>query len=173
MNRGIRNNNPLNIRYARLNDWMGKIVHNSDGEFEQFTMMKWGYRAAIVLIGRYIEKGYNTIATIVHRWAPPKDGNNTTKYVEDVCHMTGIAGHKPIEAGSQDHQAIVKAMAIIESGNDIKEYDRDFNQAWQYYKDETTGKLEREYDSWKRSLNDESKAVKKALSKWSKLPWEK
>ena len=36
--RGIRNNNPLNIRLNPDNRWQGRVPpkHNSDGAFEQF-----------------------------------------------------------------------------------------------------------------------------------------
>ena len=38
--RGIRNNNPLNIRVG--NNWKGEVSQPTDHTFEQFTEMKWG-----------------------------------------------------------------------------------------------------------------------------------
>ena len=49
MTRGYRNNNPLNIRIDKKNPWLGRVIPNTDGEFEQFTSMAYGYRAAMVL----------------------------------------------------------------------------------------------------------------------------
>jgi hypothetical protein len=47
--RGIRNNNPLNLRVG--NNWKGEVSQPTDHTFEQFTEMKWvvrtGYRLAI------------------------------------------------------------------------------------------------------------------------------
>ena len=51
--RGIRNNNPLNIRHS-TNKWQGMAPSQSDRAFVQFTARKYGYRAAFVLIRNYI-----------------------------------------------------------------------------------------------------------------------
>lgn len=155
MTRGIRNNNPLNIRLQACNDWMGKVLHNTDGAFEQFTAMHYGYRAALILIARYIEKGYNTVAQIIRRWAPPSDGNNTGKYVEDVCRISGIAEHLPIEAGSYQHLDLVRAMALIESGDGINAYDASLVYAWNMYLEEKGKKLE-PHPNWKHSRKSEN-----------------
>lgn len=75
MTRGIRNNNPLNIRYA-CNNWLGKVPKDNkkDPTFEEFTTMYYGFRAAILLIQTYIIKyGCNTITKIITRWAPSSD----------------------------------------------------------------------------------------------------
>jgi hypothetical protein len=50
--RGIRNNNPLNIRLNPDNRWQGRVPpkHNSDGAFEQFEDPIMGLRAAAVLL---------------------------------------------------------------------------------------------------------------------------
>lgn len=153
--RGIRNNNPLNIRLQACNDWMGKVLHNTDGAFEQFTNMVYGYRAALILIARYIEKGYNTISTIVSRWAPAKDGNNTSKYIADVCRALSIEEHQRIEAGSPEHFSLVKAMAVIESGKAMEEYDAYLIYAWNMYLDEVQRKLEG-HPKWKHSRKSEN-----------------
>lgn len=75
--RGIRNNNPLNIRHS-TNKWQGMAPSQSDRAFVQFTARKYGYRAAFVLIRNYIGLHHaNTIGKIIARWAPSSDGNNT------------------------------------------------------------------------------------------------
>jgi hypothetical protein len=42
--RGIRNNNPLNIRLNPDNCWQGKVPpkHNSDGPLSSSTIRSWG-----------------------------------------------------------------------------------------------------------------------------------
>lgn len=75
MTRGIRNNNPLNIRYSAT-PWKGKVLkeHKHDENFEEFTSMYFGFRAALINIETYIIKyGCNTIAKIISRWAPSSD----------------------------------------------------------------------------------------------------
>ena len=84
--RGIRNNNPLNIRVG--NHWLGEVEHPSDNEFEQFVCIHYGLRAAFVLLRRYIERyGLNTIPDIISRWAPSSE-NNTSAYIEKVVRLS-------------------------------------------------------------------------------------
>lgn len=81
--RGIRNNNPANIR--RGCNWKGLIRQQKDREFCQFVTMTWGVRALLVTLRTYVVKHkLHTIRQIIYRWAPPLDGNNTEKYVEFV-----------------------------------------------------------------------------------------
>lgn len=81
--RGIRNNNPANIR--RGCNWKGLAEKQTDKEFCQFVTMTWGVRALLVTLRTYVKK-YNlhTVREIITRWAPPSDGNNTEKYIEFV-----------------------------------------------------------------------------------------
>ena len=44
--RGLRNNNPGNIRITK-DKWQGLREKQEDKSFFQFTEMKWGYRALI------------------------------------------------------------------------------------------------------------------------------
>ena len=67
--RGIRNNNPLNIRIG--NNWAGEKTPNTDGTFEQFVSMAYGIRAALIIIHNYMYKyKLTTIEKIISRWAP-------------------------------------------------------------------------------------------------------
>lgn len=86
--RGIRNNNPLNIRIG--NTWFGEVCNPTDKYFEQFSEMRYGVRAAFILLCRYIERyKLNNIAKICTRWAP-KSENDTIKYIETVSKVSGI-----------------------------------------------------------------------------------
>lgn len=81
--RGIRNNNPANIR--RGCNWKGLIRQQKDREFCQFVTMTWGVRALLVTLRTYVIKHHlHTVREIITRWAPPSDGNNTEKYIEFV-----------------------------------------------------------------------------------------
>lgn len=115
--RGYRNNNPLNIRYSTSNTWLGKVVPNTDGSFEQFTSMQYGYRAALYLIRKYIAAGNSTIAGIISKWAPATE-NNTQRYIQRVCNTTGYASDTVINAYNKEQMCrLVYAMAIVENGN--------------------------------------------------------
>lgn len=81
--RGIRNNNPANIR--RGCKWNGLAAKQTDKEFCQFVTMTWGVRALLVTLRTYVVKHkLHTVREIITRWAPPQDGNNTEKYIEFV-----------------------------------------------------------------------------------------
>lgn len=118
--RGYRNNNPLNIRINPSNDWMGKVENNTDGEFEQFTAMEYGYRAALKLIRNYITKdGLTTVSQIIAKWAPQNE-NNTSGYITRVCNSTGWQPAKTIDPYNvHDMSDLVYAMALVENGVNI------------------------------------------------------
>ena len=120
--RGIRNNNPLNIRHGKSR-WVGMRKVQTDKAFVQFTERRYGYRAAFVLLRNYIGRGVNTIGKIIARWAPPGDGNNTQAYIEYVSSTTGIDAS--LELAFEDKAKlveIVRSMAHMESGI-VEDYD--------------------------------------------------
>lgn len=115
--RGYRNNNPLNLRISP-NRWLGKVTDNTDGTFEQFSEMKYGYRAAIKTIQTYINKyGCRTLEQIISRWAPANE-NNTAAYIANVSHRTGFAPSATIDPHSRTQlTALVAAMSVSENGS--------------------------------------------------------
>lgn len=115
--RGYRNNNPLNIDYKTFNAWKGKVLPNTDGRFEQFENLAYGYRAALVLLRNYIKKyGCNTIAKIIARWAPENE-NNTSGYISRVCETLGLPADTPVSANNKELLcAMAYAMSIVENG---------------------------------------------------------
>ena len=120
--RGIRNDNPLNIRHGK-SQWVGMRKVQTDKAFVQFTERRYGYRAAFVLLRNYIGRGVNTIGKIIARWAPPGDGNNTQAYIEYVSITTGIDAS--LELAFEDKAKlveIVRSMAHMESGI-VEDYD--------------------------------------------------
>ena len=111
--RGIRNNNPLNIRKG--NDWQGE-VKGTDPSFETFQSMAYGYRAAIKIIYKYYHAyGCNTISKIISRWAPANE-NNTERYIATVSRRTGIARGCKLDWSEGAICAIVAAMSYVENG---------------------------------------------------------
>lgn len=85
--RGIRNNNPGNIKHG--DTWKGE-VKSTDKTFEQFKDAEHGIRAIGVLLRTYNTK-YNldTVDSIISRWAP-KSENQTQNYINFVSKQLGV-----------------------------------------------------------------------------------
>jgi hypothetical protein len=80
--RGIRNNNPLNIRLSPDNRWQGRVQpkHNGDGAFEQFHDPIMGLRAAaVLLITHHDRRHLDTIRKLVQVWAPPNENDTRSR----------------------------------------------------------------------------------------------
>ena len=132
--RGLRNNNPLNIRNG-ISRWKGMEEHNEEKEFVCFLTLSMGYRAAWILLRNYKqlllneEKSY-TLGNIVERWAPPSE-NNTKAYVRSVLRLCNgkVAGRQPLPSpdtsdGKLIFTEIVAAMTCVENGIAMAEVDR-------------------------------------------------
>ena len=117
--RGIRNNNPLNIRRGK-DQWKGLRTLQQDAQFCQFETLEYGWRAAFCLLTRTYYHQYRlwTIRQIVNRWAPPNE-NNTRAYIDNVCRLTGIGADEPLGIPSEQParwMMVGVAMAIQENG---------------------------------------------------------
>lgn len=117
--RGLRNNNPLNIRIG--NTWLGERVHPTDDEFEEFVSLAYGIRAAFIILRRYIRRYHlNTVRLIVERWAPRTE-NETEKYIQFVCKDTALMPDTAIQYNDKNTMCkLVGAMAFVECGQRIE-----------------------------------------------------
>jgi hypothetical protein len=120
--RGIRNNNPLNIRLSN-DKWQGQVLPqrgSGEGVFCVFYNMEYGWRAAFrILCNTYYNKyKLRTIRDIVSRWAPNNE-NNTAAYIRHVSDYTGIGPDKVLASPKEsptDWLLIGYAMAVVENG---------------------------------------------------------
>ena len=117
--RGIRNNNPLNIRIGNV--WLGERANPNDPSFEQFVAMEYGIRAGFVLLRRYIRHyKRTTVAAIIEAWAPSNE-NNTQRYIDIVSQLSGI---NPTEAIRYEDKttmvSLVDAMIRVECGQPVE-----------------------------------------------------
>lgn len=97
--RGLRNNNPGNIRKTSTN-WKGE-VEGTDAAFETFDSMELGVRALAVNLKTYQSRyGLRTIRQLINRWAPPNE-NDTSSYVRAVALACGVSADAdfPLDAG--------------------------------------------------------------------------
>ena len=111
--RGLRNNNPLNIRHS-ASRWQGARVEQTDKAFVQFTSMTMGYRAAWRILETYYKhfeaqhKPF-TPRNIIYRWAPPNE-NDSEAYLRRVCQLTNLAGNealvRPSHLASRDARLV-------------------------------------------------------------------
>ena len=121
--RGIRNNNPLNIRKG--NNWKGERQHQSDPSFEEFESLQMGLRAGFIILRNYQRISLapkmraNTIRKIINRWAPTSE-NNTLKYIETVAKRSGLNPDELIAFRDKPRMlAVVEAMCFVECGQAI------------------------------------------------------
>lgn len=123
MPRGLRNNNPLNIRKSR-DKWLGLSPTQRDTAFFQFTSLVYGYRAAGKLLQNYqrLHKLYN-LNGLIERWAPASE-NNTKAYVVRVSRELSTQAGRMIDGETHldlihDKTLLRKtiiAMHIVENG---------------------------------------------------------
>ncbi len=109
MTRGLRNNNPGNIRRTGTS-WEGERKQITDPDFEEFETMVYGYRALIKTLQSYIRGGFNTIDKIINRWAPHTE-NDTQAYISAVEKSVGVS--RFAEQKADDYIFLKKIAASI------------------------------------------------------------
>lgn len=88
--RGIRNNNPGNLEFARQ---PGAAIENKTSarpRFAQFQTPEEGLAALSLQLQRYGQRGINTVQGIISKFAPPGE-NNTAQYIRDVSGSLGVS----------------------------------------------------------------------------------
>lgn len=110
--RGVRNNNPLNIRIGIK--WKGLREKQTDKAFSQFVTPEYGARAAIRVFRTYRRRyDRKTVKAIIERWAPPNE-NDTQAYIRAVADRLGWRPSKVVS--EKDYPALAWAMHIVECG---------------------------------------------------------
>ncbi|HJA97050.1 MAG TPA: structural protein P5 [Candidatus Alistipes faecavium] len=122
MSRGLGNNNPGNIRRAKVR-YRGEVRPSRDPEFKQFESLAWGYRAIFVLLDTYRRRyGIDTLRGMLSRWAPPSE-NHTEAYIRAVAGDTGIDPDEPLD--TRDAATMVPVAASISRVENGAKADRD------------------------------------------------
>jgi hypothetical protein len=111
--RGLRNNNPGNIRWNAANNWRGQV--RDDGGYIVFDTMENGTRALALLLKNYIRSGRNTIRTIITSWAPVVE-NDTDAYVRAVMRATGFSSSQTLTDNEITLVALMGAITRHENG---------------------------------------------------------
>ena len=115
-NRGVRNNNWLNIRYSSANDWMGQTGKDADG-YAVFGDPVSGLRAADIVLRNYGEdRGIESVGDAIARFAPPEDNNPTSEYAKHVAGRMGVAVNDKINLTDPAiRESMIAAMVPVES----------------------------------------------------------
>lgn len=109
--RGIRNNNPGNIRHGDQ-VWQGQALNQDDPAFVQFSSPEYGIRAIAKILDTYQREGITTISQAIERWAPPSE-NDTDAYIKAVCISTNCAFDAPL---ADNIPGVIKAIIQHENG---------------------------------------------------------
>ena len=118
--RGLRNNNPGNIR-INGDLFQGEVRPSKDKSFKQFTTMAYGYRAMFKILSNYF-KNYklDTIRKMITRWAPQKE-NHTEAYIKAVSDYAVIPADDPINVNDREQMIrIVAGMSRVENGREAE-----------------------------------------------------
>ena len=113
--RGIRNNNPGNIRKGIK--WLGRVEPGKDAAFVEFKTMPYGIRALYIDLINKHKGGLRTIQGIIYRYAPPSE-NLTDAYVASVSKQIGIPATAVFEPTATNFKKFAAAVARHENGND-------------------------------------------------------
>jgi hypothetical protein len=114
--RGIRNNNPGNIRLSATR-WRGQKEFQFDPEFVEFETPVLGLRALMRLLLTYhFRHGLDTVESIINRYAPPHE-NATDGYIHHVCRRLRVGRREKIAvAAPATLAAFARAICHHENG---------------------------------------------------------
>ena len=114
--RGIENNNWLNIRHDSANDWLGQVGADADN-YAQYENPLYGLRAADTVLANYKSlHGIDTLEAAITRFAPSSDNNPTSNYIKFVSDKLGIDPTASIDLDDPDVRgALIEAMVAFET----------------------------------------------------------
>ena len=112
--RGMRNNNPGNIRTLPPNKaWRGQVADDGGG-YGVYDTMALGVRAAAHQLLAYEARGLTTLRQIISTWAPSSE-NNTAAYVAAVGRAMSLAADEHFSVNAR-LEALAAAIFTHENG---------------------------------------------------------
>lgn len=112
--RGLRDNNPGNIRPSKKYKWNGQI--GIEGGYVIFVDIEHGIRAMAKDLVSKINRGLNEIALYVPIYAPAGDNNDPKSYIDLVSKLSGFAPNELLIANPSTIYKLVKAHIVEECG---------------------------------------------------------
>lgn len=135
--RGIRNDNPGNLIFVGQKG--ARKESGPNGRFAVFPTPQDGLRALREQLMRYFSRGTVTVASIIAKWAPPSDGNDTTAYSRMVAQRLGVDVHATLyPISSARMETLIRAIVQMENGQEpygplitevVNEQAKDYTQA--------------------------------------------
>jgi len=113
--RGIRNNNPGNIRKGKKKIWNGEVWPSTDNSFSQFITMAYGVRALLIDLVNKHKQGLNTVQKIIYKYAPPTE-NYSAVYAQFVADAMGLPVTATFKMTEANLIKFAKAVARFENG---------------------------------------------------------
>lgn len=124
--RGIRNNNPGNIRLTATR-WKGQRSFQFDPAFVEFDTPVMGLRALMRLLLTYHAKyGLDTVTALINRYAPPHE-NATDAYIHQVARRIGVERDAKLDLrNSKTLMLLARGITRHENGPAHKGYPPDW-----------------------------------------------
>lgn len=110
--RGVRNNNPGNLRPTGER-WQGQT--GDDGGFMRFSTPLHGVRALAVDLTAKHGRGLRSVRQIISVYAPPSE-NDTDAYVRNVARALGVSPDAVLDFSGPQLEAMMAAIIQMENG---------------------------------------------------------
>lgn len=120
--RGLRNNNPGNIKHNSKNNWQGKAPVQTDPTFVQFTAPAYGIRAiAATLLTYQKSHGLSSVRGLISRWSE----TDQAPYIRNVAAAIGTGPDDAIDLRARPDLLRGIVVAIIRQENGQQPYSAD------------------------------------------------
>jgi hypothetical protein len=112
--RGIRYNNPGNLKYAGQAN-AARLLFG--GGFATFSSPQEGLNALGRQVELYGKRGLDTVSGIISQFAPPGDNNDTAAYIKDVARQMHTSANAELNLNNPATlAALIKAIVRHENG---------------------------------------------------------
>jgi hypothetical protein len=108
--RGIRNNNPLNLKYIAGSPYNGQTGQDADG-FGIYSSWQLGVRAGGLQLTKNFNNGADTVASLVQSWST----TDIAPYQNFVAAQLGVSVSEPLD-WTTDELPYVMAAIQFENG---------------------------------------------------------
>ena len=116
MPKGIRNHNPMNLRWFAPINWVGQIGPDVDG-YAKFSEVHFGIRAGVKnLVNGYFNKGIDSPVNIIEKYAPSHE-NPTDAYIRFIAERMGVDKTTSIPLTRDNMIRLTKAIIHFENGS--------------------------------------------------------
>lgn len=120
--RGVRNNNPGNVRDTG-DHWEGMVGVDKDG-FIIFSSVVYGLRCLVKVLHKYFERGENSLQQIISKYAPKKE-NDTGAYVRYLAGALNVSATAPLDWTTYGQNLVFKIASYEQGGQLTKWWSQD------------------------------------------------